>query len=74
MSHPKVNDRQTIGDNFYLFCTNGFYPNTILQTRFSSNNCTLIDQIYCKLSTAIRACSAGILMSNISDHLPYFKL
>ena len=68
----KVNDRQKIGDYFYLFCTNGFYPMITLPTRFSSNKCTLINQIYCKLSTATRYCTAGILMSNISDHLPYF--
>ena len=65
MSSSKVNDRQTIGVYFDLFCTNGFYPKMTLPTHFSSNNCTLIVKTYCKLSTVTRVCTAGKIMSNI---------
>ena len=30
------------------------------------------DQIYCKLSATTNTATAGIIISNISDHLPYF--
>ena len=68
----KVNDKITIGDYFDLFCTNGFYPKITLPTRFSRDSCILIDQIFCKFSTATITSTAGIIMSSISDHLPYF--
>ena len=44
----------------------------MLPTRFSSRSCSLIDQIYCKLSATTNTATAGIIISNISDHLPYF--
>ena len=43
-----------------------------LPTRFSRDLCTLIDQVFCKFSTATITSTAGIRMSSISDHLPYF--
>ena len=67
----KVNDRLKVGDYFDLFCTNGFYPKITLPTRFSRDSCTLIDQLFCKLSTETITSTAGILISSISDHLPY---
>ena len=66
----KVNDGLTVGDNFDVFCTNGFYPKITVPTRFSRDSCTLIDQIFCKFSTVNITSTAGILMSSISDHLP----
>ena len=68
----KVNDRLKVGDYFDLFCTKGFYPKMTVPIRFSRDSCTLIDQILCKFSTATITSTAGILMSSISDHLPYF--
>ena len=68
----KVNARQTIGNYFDTFCTNGFYPKITLPTRFSQNSCSLIDQLYIKISSSTRVTTAGIIMSNISDHQPYF--
>ena len=68
----KVYDRLKVGDYFDLFCTNGFHPKITLPTRFSRNSCTLIDKIFYTFSTATITSLAGILMSSISDHLPYF--
>ena len=55
-----------------MFQTNSFYPKLILPTRFSSKSCTLIDQIFCKTTNATRSASANIIISDISDHLPYY--
>ena len=48
-----------------------FLPKNHLATRFSDRNCTLIDNFLCKLSPTIINSKAGILMNNLSDHLPY---
>ena len=68
----KVNARQTISNYFYTFCTYGFYPNINLPTRFAQNSCSLIDQLYIKISSSTRVTIAGIILRYISDHQPYF--
>ena len=68
----KVNEKSQYGEYLDLFHTNGFYPKIMLPTRFSSGSCSLIDQIYCKLSSSTNTATAGIIISNIPDHLPYF--
>ncbi len=67
-----MNARQTNSNYFDTFCTNGFYPKITLPTRFAQNSCSLIDQLYIKISSSTRVTKAGIIMSNISDHQPYF--
>ena len=68
----KINERQRFQEYFDLFVTSGFLPKLTLPTRFSRRNCTLIDQIFCKASHSSDKSSAGILISDLSDHLPYF--
>ena len=68
----KVGERQKYAEYLDLFQTNSFYPKLILPTRFSSKSCTLIDQVFCKTTNATRSASANIIISDISDHLPYY--
>ena len=68
----KVGERQKYAEYLDLFQTNSFYPKLILPTRFSSKSCTLIDQIFCKTTNATRSASANMIISDISDHLPYY--
>ena len=49
-----------------------FFPKITLPTRLSDRSCTLIDNFLCKLSNGFSQSTAGILISRISDHLPYF--
>ena len=49
-----------------------FYSQITLPTRFSDRNCTLIDNFLCKLTRSFLPSTSGILISRISDHLPYF--
>ena len=49
-----------------------FSPKITLPTRFSKGSCTLIDNFLCKCSHRLSECIAGILLNEISDHLPYF--
>ena len=71
----KINERLKIQEYFDIFTTHGFTPNIVLPTRFSHRNASLIDQLFCKMSSADTRNSnvSGILISNLSDHLPYFS-
>ena len=51
-----------------------FSPKITLPTRFSNMNGTLIDNFLYKISHRLLKTSAGIILSRISDHLPYFVL
>ena len=54
-----------------LMCTNSFYPKITLPTRFANKSCSLIDQVYCKSPLPITDFSSKIVISQLSDHLPY---
>ena len=48
------------------------FPRTTLPTRTTKHSCTLIDNALCKLSTDLKNVKAGIILSDISDHYPYY--
>ena len=48
------------------------FPRITLPTRTTQHSCTLIDNAFCKLSTDLKNIKAGIILSDISDHYPYF--
>ena len=48
-----------------------FPPKITFPTRFSEHRGTLIDNFLCKLTHFFEA-TAGIIVANVSDHLPYF--
>ena len=68
----KIHKKPLFSDYFDAITAISFLPKITLPTRFSDHNGTLIDNFLCKLSNRISQASAGILMSRISDHLPYF--
>ena len=49
-----------------------FFPKITFPTRFSEHRGTLIDNFLCKLTNNFFEATAGIIVANISDHLPYF--
>ena len=52
--------------------SNSFYPQITLPTRLDRNICTLIDNIFMKLSSSYNDRAAGIIFTRISDHFPCF--
>ena len=54
--------------------TNGFYPAITYPTRFTDTNCTLIDNIFYKSKYNNTFKSSGIILTDISDHLPCFAI
>ena len=68
----QLETREAYEDFFDNMLSNGFYPKITLPTRLDRNTCTLIDNVYFKLSPMILESMAGIIFTRISDHLPYF--
>ena len=68
----KINNNATLGNYFNSVIAQSFFPLITLPTRFSDHNCTLIDNFLCKLKRSYLPSTSGILVSRISDHLPYF--
>ena len=66
----KINENNHVSNFFNTVTSHTFFPKITLPTRFSDRNCTLIDNFLCKLSPTIIKSKAGILMNNLSDHLP----
>lgn len=64
-------DAHSETDNFLnLMSDNQFYPLITLPTRFSNTGCTLIDNIF--TNSLNDNYKPGILISDISDHLPVY--
>ena len=68
----KMNNNATLGNYFNSVVAQSFFPQITLPTRFSDHNYTLIDNFLCKLKRSYLPSTSGILVSRISDHLPYF--
>jgi hypothetical protein len=62
-------DTNTFVDNIFSHL---FIPAISRPTRYSSNNSTLIDNII--VNSLSKNCISGILLSDISDHLPIFHI
>ena len=45
-----------------------------LPTRLTNGGGTLIDNLFCKMNNSIKKNTAGILLNQLSDHLPCFTL
>ena len=64
--------RQAFSDFFDSMLSNSLFPRITLPTRLDKNSCTLIDNIYFKLSPLFPDATSGIICSRMSDHFPYF--
>ena len=69
----KTNSEQHFSYFFDIMLTHSFFPKITFPTRVNnSSGATLIDNIFCKLSSISLQTKAGILLDEISDHYPYF--
>ena len=68
-----INGEAHFSDFVDTMLGHSFYPKITLPTRLNrTSGATLIDNIYCKLSSQTLTISAGIILDEISDHYPYF--
>ena len=68
----KVNHEELYAEFLDILLNQSFFPQITLPTRLSNRSCTLIDNIYVKLSPAMLKSDAGVIVSTLSDHFPYF--
>ena len=61
-----------INDYLETILSNSFVPKITLPTRITNNSTTLIDNIFSKLSDNFSNNTSGVVLINISDHLPCF--
>ena len=69
----QLKSRPAFSNFFDVMLTNSFWPTITFPTRFSENTCTLIDNLYYKSNSNNALISSGILVTDISDHLPCFN-
>ena len=71
----KINSEPHFSYFFDTMLTHSFFPEIAFPTRVNdSSGATLIDNIFCKLSSITLQTKAGIMLTDISDHYPYFIL
>ena len=66
--------REKYSEYFDLLVNNGLAPHISLPTRFSRRSATLIDHIFMKVAHSRQISSSGIILSELSDHLPCFLI
>ncbi len=67
-------EKPIVAEYFDTLLNESFYPKITLPTRFSNKHGTLIDNVFCKLSSATLDTTSGILVKKFSDHQPYFTV
>ena len=68
----KIDERELFANFLELMMSHSLFPKITLPTRFSTHSCSLLDNIFCKLSPNTIKTSSGIIYTSISDHFPYF--
>ena len=68
----EINEREAYSDFFDKMTSFSLYPKITVPTRLGRHRASLIDNAYCKLSECSLDIFAGVMVSDLSDHLPYF--
>jgi hypothetical protein len=68
----KINEKPVFAEFLEKLLANSYFPKITLPTRIAHRSCTLIDNIFCKLSSNSLHILPGIIFSNLSDHFPCF--
>ena len=70
----KINENAACSNFFDMMTSHSLFPQITFPTRLSHTSATLIDNIFCKFDATTKEIKSGILLNNLSDHLPYFIL
>ena len=68
----KINERQVFSDFLDKMIHRSLFPTITLPTRLSNRSGSLLDNIFYKLCVDGSMSSAGIIISELSDHFPCF--
>ena len=70
----KINENAACSNYFDMMTSHSLFPQITFPTRLSHTSATLINNIFCKFDETTKEIKSGILLNNLSDHLPYFIL
>ena len=70
----KINENEICCEFVDLLTSQSLFLHITLPTRLTNGGGTLIDNIFCKMNKSIKKNTAGILLNQLSDHLPCFTL
>lgn len=68
----KFKENRGINNYFEHLLSNGYIPKISFPTRLTHRRGTLIDNFLVKISDNFSKTTSGIILNDISDHLPYF--
>ena len=68
----KIKEKDFVNEYFDMIVASGFFPRITLPTRISNSGATLLDNFLCKITTYSSNSIAGLLLTSLSDHFPYF--
>ena len=68
----KITENNIVGEFFDMLISSSFYPHITLLTRFSNDNGTLIDNMFCRIDKYAKQPKSGILTKQLSDRQPCF--
>ena len=68
----KIKEKEFVIEYFDMIVSSGFFPRITLPTKISNSSATLIDNFLCKITKHSSSSIAGILLTSLSDHFPYF--
>ena len=69
-----LNESEICCEFLDLLTSQSLFPHITLTTRLTNGGGTLIDNLFRKMSKSIKKNTAGILLNQLSDHLPCFTL
>ena len=69
-----INESEICCELFDLLTSQSLFPHITLPTILTNGGGTLIDNLFCKMNKSIKKNTAGILLNQLSDHLPCFTL
>ena len=70
----KINENEICCEFVDLLTSQSLFLHITLPTRLTNGGGTLIDNVFCKMNKSIKKNTAGILLNQLSDHLPCFTL
>ena len=68
----KFRVNNNINEYLDFMISNSYFPKITLPTRLTNRQGTLIDNFFVKMTENFGGTTSGILLNQISDHLPYF--
>ena len=70
----KIKEKEFVNEYSDMIVSSVFGPRIPLLTRISNSSATLIHNFLCKITKQSSHSIAGILLTSLSDHFPYFIL